>query len=187
VVVAAVIAAAGVTFTQVTGPGSGARDDQQYAALGALDFADGARAYADPGGRIYLGGRDFPGKDLDYLDTDAVATSQGVVFFDDGRPMILGADGNVSALVEGALESPDGFHPTAKNDSTAPLVAWATLLDGTATIAVQDLTSREVVASTEVQCGSCDGLVIDGLDGGVVCRRPQRRRSLRRPAAHQRR
>jgi len=157
-----------VAALQLTGPGTGSRGDQGYASLGPLDFSQGARAYADPGGKIHLGGRSFPGKDLEYLDTDAAATSHGVVFFEDGRPMLLGGDGEVSPLVEGPVDSPKGFHPTAKSDSKAPRVAWATALDGVASIAVQDLTSREVVATAELDCGSCDELVIDAVDDGVV-------------------
>ena len=80
-------------------------DTSQYASLGALDFSHGARAYADPGGELHLAGRTFPAKDLDYLDTDAVATSYGLVFFDGGRPMLLGADGKVVALVDGPLST----------------------------------------------------------------------------------
>ncbi len=70
-------------------------DTAHYESLGALDFSHGARAYADPGEELHLAGRTFPARDLDYLDTDAVATSYGLVFFDDGRPMLLGTDGDV--------------------------------------------------------------------------------------------
>lgn len=167
--VAAVVAAVGMAAVQLTGsdPGSG-QERAGYAGLGALDFSGGARAYADPGQRIHLGGRTFPAKDLEYLDTDAVATPYGVVFFDAGRPMLLDEGGQVTALVDGPVESPKGFHPTAKADATAPLVAWATVRDGSATITVRDLVSGDDVASTEVDCGECGELVIDGIDRGVV-------------------
>ena len=157
-----------VAALQLTGPGTGSRGEQAYASLGPLDFSQGARAYADPGGEIHLGGLSFPAKDLEYLDTDAAATSHGVVFFEGGRPMLLGGDGEVSPLVEGPVDSPKGFHPTAKVDAKAPRIAWATVLDGAATLAVQDLASRELLATAEVDCGSCDALVIDAVDNGVV-------------------
>ena len=167
---AAVVTAIAVAASQLSGPGAGSRgqDGQEYASLGPLDFAGGARAYADPGTTVFLGGRSFPVEDLDYLDTDAAATAYGIVFFDDGRPMLLDERGEVSALVDGPVESPRGFHPTAKADSTAPLLAWATLRDGTATITVRDMESGDDVAETQLDCGTCDELVIDAIDGGVV-------------------
>ncbi len=139
-----------------------------YASLGALDFSEGVRAYGDPGGLVYLGGREFPAEDLEWLDTDAVATSSGIVFFDDGRPVLLDGSGDFTELVVGPLDRAPGFHPTAKAEAAEPVVAWATLRDGQATITVRDLATGEDVASVEPDCGRCDGLVIDGLDGGVV-------------------
>ncbi len=144
-------------------------DKSRYAALGPLDFSKGARAYAAPGDEIHLGGRVFPAEDLEYLDTDAVATSSGVVFFDDGRPMLLGADGNVVALVDGALDPPGDFHPTAKADSVNPWVAWATRSGGVTTLTVYDLETRAVVSSAEAPCADkCGGLVIDAFDDGLA-------------------
>ncbi len=138
------------------------------ASLGPLDFSDGLRAYADPGGSIFLGGREFPAAELQYLDTDATATPYGVVFYDRGRPMLLAESGDFRPLVDGPVEFHDGFHPTAKADSTAPLVAWATLRDGIATMAVHDMARDDEVDALEVDCGDCDDLVIDALDDGVV-------------------
>ena len=138
------------------------------AGVGQLDFSAGLRAYADPGGSIFLGGRELDASDLEYLDTDATATSAGLVFYDRGRPMLLAESGEVRALMEGAVEVQDDFHPTAKADSTAPLVAWATLRDGVATITVHDLASDTVVDSLDVDCGDCADLVIEALDDRVV-------------------
>ena len=135
---------------------------------GPLDFSHGARAYADPGGELHLAGRTFPDGDLDYLDTDAVATSYGMVFFDDGRPMLLGADGEVGALVAGPLDDPDGFHPTAKVDSVHPWVAYATRPGTTTTVTVHDLADGRDVASTRSTARGCTDVVIDALDDGVV-------------------
>lgn len=167
---AAAVTVIAVAASLLTGTGTGSRgqDGQEYASLGPLDLSGGARAYADPGSTIFLGGRSFPVNDLDYLDTDAVATGYGIVFFDDGRPMLLDESGEVSALVDGPVESPRGFHPTAKADSTAPLLAWATLRDGTATVTVRDMESGADVAETRLECGTCDELVVDAIDGGVV-------------------
>lgn len=139
-----------------------------YPSLGRLDFDDGLRAYAAPGQEIHLGGRTFDASDLEYLDTDAVATPFGIVFYDSGRPMLLDETGEVSALVEGPVEARDDFHPTAKADSAAPHVAWAVLDDGTATITVRDMATGDDVDTLEVDCGDCADLVIDALDGGVV-------------------
>ncbi len=141
---------------------------EDYPSLGQLDFSEGLRAYADPGAEIHLGGRAFDVSDLRYLDTDATATPYGVVFYDDGRPMLLDETGEVTALVEGGVASNPDFHPTAKADSAAPHVAWAVLGDGTATITVRDMTTGDDVDTLEVDCGDCDDLVIDALDGGVV-------------------
>ena len=128
----------------------------------------GVRAYADPGNKIWLGGREFDAKQLSYLDTDAVATGNGVVFFDDGRPMLLDATGTVSKLVTGKVDGGEGFHPTAKADARSPLVAWATRSGDTTTITVRNLDTGADIASTTADCGRCSGMVIDAIDDGVV-------------------
>jgi hypothetical protein len=143
-------------------------DTAQYASLGPLDFSLGARAYADPGRELHLAGRTFPAKDLDYLDTDAVGTAYGMVFFDHGRPMLLGADGDVDALVDGPLDDPKDFHPTAKVDSVNPWVAYATRRGITTTVTVHDLSTGRDVGSTEIDCGDCTDFVIEALDDGVI-------------------
>ena len=139
-----------------------------YPSLGQLDFDGGVRAYADPGQEVHLGGRTFDASDMEFLDTDAVVTPYGMVFYDDGRPMLLGEDGETRALVEGPVESNGEFHPTAKADSVRPLVAFATLRDGVATITVRDMATGEDTGTLDVECGECGSLVIDGLDDGVV-------------------
>jgi len=167
---AAALALAGVAAAGVTLIPSESDDPTtaRYASLGPLDFSQGARAYADPGHELHLAGRTFPAKDLDYLDTDATATSYGVVFFDRGRPMLLGADGEVRALVDGPVEALGGFHPTAKADSVNPWVAYATRRGTTTTLTVHDLATGTDVASTTVDCGRCEDLVIDAFDDGVA-------------------
>jgi hypothetical protein len=166
--VAVVVAALVVPLTgRLVGPEQNTTISD-YASLGRLDFDEGLRAYADPGVEIHLGGQTFDAGDLEYLDTDATATPFGIVFYDDGRPMLLSESGEVTALVEGSVESSDGFHPTAKADAQAPLVAWATLRDGTATLTVRDMATGEDVGTLDVECGDCDDLVIDALDEEVV-------------------
>jgi hypothetical protein len=179
-VVAGVAAALVVPLTGRLGGPEQNSSASDYASIGRLDLDAGLRAYADPGGEIHLGGRTFDAADLEYLDTDATATAFGVVFYDRGRPMLLGESGEVTALVEGPVESSGGssssscviscrsFHPTAKADSQAPLVAWATLHDGTATLTVRDMSTGEDAGSLDVACGDCDDLVIDALDEGFV-------------------
>lgn len=167
-VCAVAVSAAGLVVTdQLRGSGESSVV-ADYPSLGSLDFSEGLRAYADPGHEIHLGGRKFDASQLEYLDTDAVATPYGVVFYDAGRPMLLGEDGDVSALVTGTVEAGGGFHPTAKADSAHPWVAFATLRDGVATIEVRDMGSGDDVATLDVRCGDCEGLVIDGLDDGIV-------------------
>ena len=163
--VLAVVAVAGSGGVLLVG-GDAGPDTAHYESLGALDFSHGARAYADPGEELHLAGRTFPARDLDYLDTDAVATSYGLVFFDDGRPMLLGTDGDVVALVDGPVD--DGFRATAKADSRNPWVAYATRRGITTTVTVHDLATGRDVASTPIDCPGCTDFAIDALDDGVV-------------------
>ena len=170
---AAALVLAGGTAVLVVGDGAPggedtAPDQTRYASLGALDFSEGVRAYGDPGVTIYLGGREFPADDLEWLDTDAVATSYGIVFYDRGRPMLLDGAGDYTRLVEGPLDRAGRFHPTAKAEATEPVVAWATVPAGRVTITVHNLTTGADIASVEPDCGRCDDLVIEAIDGGVV-------------------
>lgn len=167
-VATAAVVAATVGVGQLTERATESTMVPDYPAVGRLDFSEGLRAYADPGRQIHLGGRTFDAAELDYLDTDAVATPYGVVFYDAGRPMLLAESGEITALVEGPVDSGSGFHPTAKADSQRPLVAFATLREGTATLAVRDMASGKDVDSLDVDCGACEELVIDALDDGVV-------------------
>ncbi len=130
--------------------------------IGRLDFSDGLRAYADPGRVIHLGDREIPAPMLDNLDTDAVATPYGVLYYDQGRPALLEESGEVNGLEEGA-DSVEG-RPTAEVDAQHPWVAYATSRDGDQQVVVRDLASGKVVASRVVDSGT----VIDALDDGVV-------------------
>lgn len=169
---AAVVGAGVIGFATMAGEdGLGAGiDESHYASIGALDFSHGVRAYADPGYEIHLGGRTFPADDLEWLDTDAVATPYGIVFFDAGRPMLLDGSGEFTVLDSSAAEAPGGFHPTAKADVAGDLVAWATWTEGLATVTVRDMSTGDDVATVDVECGTseCKDVVIDGIDGGVV-------------------
>lgn len=165
---AAVAIAGGVMVTLPDGDGPSTASDPAYAALGQLDFTQGARAYADPGVTVHLGEKVFPYGDLEYLDTDATPTSHGIVFFTSGRPMLLDTSGNVTPLVKGPVDNDEAFHPTAKVDSRSPLVAWGTLRDGKATLTVRNLDTGKDIATATPDCGSCSELVIDAIDDGVV-------------------
>ena len=150
--------------------GAGGTDRQPEISVGQLDLSQGLRAHGSPDGRLSLGGRLVEAEQAEYLDTDAAATSYGVVFFDRGRPQLLGADGTVEPLVEGLPAAPGGFHPTAKADAREPWVAWVVLDEEGARLQVYDLEQREVVASDAIGCGTddCSDVVVDGLDSGTV-------------------
>lgn len=166
-VAAAVVAVGAVAAPGLLGPGAPPRATD-FAAVGPLDLDEGLRAWADPGRTLHIGGRELSARTYDFLDTDAAATPAGVVFFDAGRPYLLTESGESTALVDGPVTYAEDFHPTAKADSTAARVAYATLGDGQATLTVRDLDAGEDVASTEIACGGCGDLVIDALDDGVV-------------------
>jgi len=156
----AVAVFAGVT-SQLT-HGSTARDPRPVAPLGRLDFSEGLRAYAAPGGEIHLGGQQFPASRLQYLDTDATATPYGVLFYDAGVPRLLDESGKVADLEPGAETT--SAHFTSKVDSQAPLVAYAAVRDGQPVVTVRNLATDDVVARRDISRDT----VIDGLDGGVV-------------------
>jgi hypothetical protein len=169
-VTAALVLAGGTAAVVLDGGPQGddvASDWTGYPSLGALDFSEGLRAYGDAT-FVSIGGRRVPAEDLEWLDTDAAATPYGIVFYDDGRPVLLEESGDFTALVEGPVDRVSDFHPTVKADGSEPVVAWSTQHDGRVTISVYDLAAGEVVASVEPDCGRCGDLVIDGIDQGVV-------------------
>ena len=57
--------------------------------------------------------------DPEYLDTDAVATSVGVVFYHRGLPHAAPEERRDRALSQGQRSPPDGFQPTAKADAAS--------------------------------------------------------------------
>jgi hypothetical protein len=163
----AVAVAGGVSVMTSEEPGRGL-DTTGSIALGDLDFAHGARAYADPGRELHLAGRTFPADGLPFLDTDAVATAYGIVFYRAGRPVLLAADGRDHPLVAGDVDAGDGFRPTVKADSVNPWVAYATRQGGTAVLTVHDLRTGQDVATTTIDGLEAGSLVVDALDDGVV-------------------
>ncbi len=142
------------------------------APLGPLDFSGGLRAYLDPGAEIHLGGRVFSGRRLANLDTDAAATSRGIVYYADGVPMLLEESGD-SRPLEPAAETGGDYRPTAKSDSDGTRVAYGAVLGGQPTVVVRDLVSDRVVTRPV-----SDDTVIDGLDDGVVALRDDTGTSL---------
>jgi hypothetical protein len=164
-----VVGVLGGTTALLRGGGGGDTVGEPPIAVGPLDFSHGLRAYGDPGRALVLGGRKLPADDLAYLDTDAAAAPQGVVFFRAGRPILLGRDGTADALWDAPVDDPKGWHPTAKVDADGRHVAFAVTHDGAVTLVVRDLASTAQV-SVPVRCGGQDGcrLVVDGIDHGTV-------------------
>ena len=160
--VAAAVLAVGVVVAGFAGHGSGPQQSRGIDPIGRLDLSHGLRAYADPGRVVHLGDRAIAAPLLDDLDTSAVATPYGVLYYDNGRPALLDESGEVNGLEEGA--GPVDGSPTAKVDAQRPWVAYATSRDGDQQVVVRDLSSGEVVARRVI-----DGkTVIDALDDGVV-------------------
>lgn len=129
--------------------------------IGQLDFSQGLRAYADPGATVHLGGRELPYGALQGLDTDAVATPAGIVYYD-GVPLLLEETGRSTPLQPDAETG--SFSPTAKADPATGEVAYGAVLDGEPTVVVRDVGSGEEVARRTVT----EDVAIDGIDGGVV-------------------
>lgn len=151
----------------LSGPSGSTVDDHAVEPLGPMDFSHGLRAYGDAM-TLHIGGRTVDATSLDFLDTDAVATADGVVYYRDGDVMLIREDGTTSVLDRGE-STPGEFHPTAKGD-TGSLVAYAVSdNDDRVVLKVVDTSSGDVVASRELGCSApCDGLVIDGVDSGAV-------------------
>jgi hypothetical protein len=150
------------------------------AAEGNLELDQGLRAYASPGERLYLGGTSIElTPDIEFLDTDAVATAYGLVYTDpEGRIQLIGESGSSEPLT-GPSSTPNGWHPTVKADGARPVVVWATVEGAVATVTVYDLAERSTVARTDVTCGlqhpsaggsvkDCSAFVIDAVDSGSV-------------------
>jgi hypothetical protein len=140
-----------------------------FTATGQAEVGNGLRAYAMPGRELHMADRTYPVEALDFLDTDAVATPQGIVSYDRGLPVLLKPSGSTVLLDVGPTDQPDGFHPTAKADAEGVRVAYALIVDGRVTVKVYDLDQGTVVAAARVPCREgCASTVIDGLDSGTV-------------------
>ena len=172
--VALVVGALGGTAVLLRG-GSDAVSEPPLLSTGPMDFSHGLRAYADPGRVVVIGGRSVVAKDLSadgmlYLDTDAAATDEGIVYFRSGRPFLLQADGTSRSLWDRPVDDPSGWHPTAKNDATGPRVAFAVRHGDQVSLVVRGLDSDSTV-TLPVDCdgpSGCDRLVVDGIDSGTV-------------------
>ena len=87
---AVAVLAVGVVVAGFAGPGPTVpQQSRGIDPIGRLDFSHGLRAYADPGRVVHLGDREIPAPLLDDLDTDAVATPYGILYYDNGRPALL--------------------------------------------------------------------------------------------------
>lgn len=161
---AVVLVAGGAAVTQLGGSPDAGSDDGQVATDPTL--TKGLRAYADPGRILHFGDSSIDISDLEWLDTDAAATSNGVVHYDAGRPMLLGLDGTTKALYDGDVEDRPDFHPTAKADPTSTQVAVSFWTEGSPRLLVLDTLTGETVLS--LACVGCEPLVIEAFDDGVV-------------------
>jgi hypothetical protein len=144
--------------------GGGGADDGSRGVdpIGRLDLSHGLRAYAAPDAEIHLGGRTFPAERLEFLDTDATATSAGVLFYDRGVPHLLTESGEITDLEPDASRT--AVRTTSKVDSVGSVVAYGAELDGQLEVRVRDLASGELLASHAVPTDT----VIDAVDDGVV-------------------
>jgi hypothetical protein len=173
--------AAAVTALVVAGGGlavalqdsAGRTGSEEPGPITGLDYSDGLRAFSspDPGGDLWLGGKAMPRRERDYLDTDAVATSFGLVWFDptDGATL-LREDGTEEPLGTGPVTGLAGFRPSAKADVSRPWVAVTSAGEDVVTVHVYDDEAGRVVATLDVPCGdrSTCQVVVDGLDQGLV-------------------
>lgn len=146
-------------------------EPEGFASRGTADLGSGLRAFAEPYERLYLAGTSLPIDDatMPNLDTDAVATPYGVVYYDeDAVPTLLAPDGRRTPLLD-EVESTEGWHPTAKADAARPLVAVARLDDPRVVLSVHDLENGKVVARAELPCvEDCSDLTIEAIDSGMV-------------------
>ena len=95
----------------------------------------------------------------------------GVVYYDRGRPWLLGRDGGSRPLVTGSVDPlPSDPAPGARTDRDGVTVAYAYVTDGTALVEVRDLATWDELGRREVPCPSddCTGLVVDAVDDGLV-------------------
>lgn len=147
------------------------RPQTEVAVPGGFDVTNGLRAVFSPSTRLFLGDTSVPikGEDFFWLDTDAAASSYGVLYTDtDGTIQLLEPTGVARPLAEGG-RVPGEAHPTIKVDPATDLAAWMTYDGGEPTLEVYDLAEDETVASTAPECmGDCDALVIDAISDGRV-------------------
>lgn len=160
---AAVILCA-ATFALWPGGDDSVGSDRGVQPVGQLDFGEGLRAYADPGGEIHLGDRTFPAGELGDLDIGGAATPYGVVFYDDdGFASLLDESGDVTALE--VVSTAGDYRPTPMVDSSQPLVAYGATIDGKPHLVVHDFDSPDnPVATKEVPADT----QIEAIDAGVV-------------------
>jgi hypothetical protein len=164
--VAAVLVVGGLAVTQL-GPSDQRAGQGEVATDPVVGAADGLRAYADPGGDLRYGGLRVPTEQVPGFNADAAATPEGVVYYDDGRPMLRDLDGRATPLLDEPFESRAAFRPTAKADSTSSDVAVAVLRSGEPRLLVVDTATREVRDSINFFCDGCN-VVIDAFDDGAV-------------------
>jgi hypothetical protein len=147
------------------------RPDADIAVPGGFGMENGLRAVASPGVRLFLGDTSVPirGGDFMSLDTDAAASSYGVLYTDRaGVVQLLEPTGDTRPLTDpGQVRADAGA--TIKVDPATDLAAWMTYDDGKPSLQVYDLAGDHAVATAPSPClGDCDALVIDAISGGRV-------------------
>lgn len=160
---AVVLVAGGAAVTQLAGSPEAGSEDGQVATDPTV--TNGLRAYGDPGRILHFGDRTVDISGLEWLDTDAAATANGVVYFEDGRPMLLGLDGSTRALYDGDVEERADFHPSVKADPTSSQVAVSFWTEGSPRLLVID--TETGATPFNLLCGKCEPAVIDAFDDGV--------------------
>jgi hypothetical protein len=133
--------------------GSAARviePEPDVAVPGGFAMRDGLRAIASPREALFLGDTSVPIDDEQflYLDTDAAASSYGVLYTSDTGAIKLLEPSGAARSLTGPGRVPSGAHPTIKVDQATDLAAWMTYDDGEPTLEVYDLAQDELVAST---------------------------------------
>ncbi|MFN7150364.1 MAG: SigE family RNA polymerase sigma factor [Microthrixaceae bacterium] len=150
-----------------------APEPETFSPVGQLDYSHGLRAFASPDedGEVSIGGRSFPAEDMGFLDTDAIATPYGLVFFDKAmQAHLLTQDGTDLALAPAPPEQDNNVRLSAKADARLPLVAFTQPGENGVKVLLHRLDTGHTVDSIDVPCtgAECEEVRVDGLDRGLA-------------------
>jgi len=140
-----------------------------FAQHGPLDLSQGAQAYGVDGKVLHIGGNTYDWPSTIGLDTQAVATSWGLVFPDGrGRPQLLGRDGEVTLLDDSPADAVRDFHPSIQWSPATGQIAYALTYDGTVSLHLRSLDDG-TAESIDLACtGSCEDVQVDAVDSERV-------------------